>query len=271
MKLKHNKKRNVGFVYEVLIKELSKASIEKSEPKKQKVVKILKTFFSKNAPLREELDIYQSFEEVNNLDEKVAQKIIHEARYQASMLNENLIYENKSKIINLINKELGQDSWDTFVKDYKRMATVNQAIFSKLSPKKQVFVEKKLLDIMTSPKEEKKQFPNINNVALKTFLNNFNSQYSTTLSESQKNLLEKYITSSSEDDLEFKIYLYSEIDRLKARLSENTKNNVIDSKKINLILEKMNDYSSRQIDKKMITEIVKIQSLVSELNNANDA
>ena len=271
MKLKHNKKRNVGFIYEVLIKQLSKASMQKSEEKKQKVIKILKTFFSKNAPLREELNIYQSFEDIHQLDERTAQKIIFEARHQASMLNHKNINENKSRIINLINKELGQDSWDTFVKGYKRMATINQAIFSKLSPKRQVFVENKLLDIMISPETEKKQFPNVNNMALKTFLNNFNSQYAETLNESQKNLLEKYITSNSEDNLELKIYLYDEIDRLKTNLNENIGNNNVDTKKIKLILEKMHGYSTCRIDKNMITEIVKIQSLVDELNNADNA
>ena len=52
MKLKHNKKRNVGFIYEVLIKQLSKASMQKSEEKKQKVIKILKTLFQKCAAER---------------------------------------------------------------------------------------------------------------------------------------------------------------------------------------------------------------------------
>ena len=40
--------------------------------------------------------------------------------------------------------EKGQNSWDTFVTDYKKIATVNQVVFSKTNPKKQVFLEQKL-------------------------------------------------------------------------------------------------------------------------------
>ena len=36
MKMKHNKKRNTAFMYEVLIKELSKASMNNLQEKKEK-------------------------------------------------------------------------------------------------------------------------------------------------------------------------------------------------------------------------------------------
>ena len=45
MKLKHNKKRNTAFVYEVLINEFSKATMHDLQEKKQNALNILKTFF----------------------------------------------------------------------------------------------------------------------------------------------------------------------------------------------------------------------------------
>jgi len=267
MRLKHNKKRNTAFIYEVLVKELSKASMLNTQEKKTKIINILKEFFSKGKSLKEELEIYQSFEDLPESDENIVQKIISEARYQVSILNRKKVYENQTKIINLINKNLGQESWDTFVHNYKKIATVNQAIFSKSSPKKQVFLEQKLIGTLMEPTTEKKSFPNINKLTLSVFLKKFNNEYGETLNEHQKKLLSKYITSYKDDGLELKIFLYNELDRLKKTLTKEVKNKNDNSSKFELILEKIKRYSSKKIDRIMITEVIKIQSLVGEVNN----
>lgn len=269
MKLKHNKKRNTAFIYEVLIKELSKASMHNLQEKKNKTIKILKSFFSKDMPLKEELDIYHSFNDIEKIDKNIAQKIIFEARDQALRLEQEKIDASKTTIINLINKELGKDSWDTFVSDYKKMATVNQAIFSKLPPKKQVFLEQKLVELLTLDKKENKQFPTINKLTLKSFLKRFNEEYAGSLNESQKALLSKYITSYDDDGVDLKVFLYNEIDRLKNRLQEEKQKSSNNSPKLQLIIEKIENYSDKEIDRNMITEIIKIQSLVSELKDVS--
>tara|TARA_R110000796_G_scaffold36376_3_gene92712 strand:- start:273 stop:1082 length:810 start_codon:yes stop_codon:yes gene_type:complete len=268
MKFKHNKKRNTAFIYEILIKELSKASMKNLQERKEKIVYILKSFFSKGTPLKEELNIYHSFNNLQDQDKQIVQKIIFEARTQAEKINIKEIFEEKTKIINLINKKLGQNSWNNFVNDYKKIATVSQVVFSCAPPKKQVMLEEKLTNMLIEKKEEKKPFPNVNKLALNSFLNKFNDQYSDSLNESQKNLLNKYITSYKDDGLELKTYLYEEIDNLKRTLDEQIKKNPSTSPKINLILEKMKNYSSKNIDRNMITEVIKIQALVSELRNA---
>ena len=201
MKFKHNKKRNTAFIYEILIKELSKASMKNLQERKEKIVYILKSFFSKGTPLKEELNIYHSFNNLQDQDKQIVQKIIFEARTQAEKINIKEIFEEKTKIINLINKKLGQNSWNNFVNDYKKIATVSQVVFSCAPPKKQVMLEEKLTNMLIEKKEEKKPFPNVNKLALNSFLNKFNDQYSDSLNESQKNLLNKYITSYKDDGL----------------------------------------------------------------------
>ncbi len=60
MKLKHNKKRNTAFLYESLIKEFTIAIIKKDNERQDTIKNILKEFFSKNKPLKKELDIYNT-------------------------------------------------------------------------------------------------------------------------------------------------------------------------------------------------------------------
>mgnify|MGYP003652069882 FL=1 len=269
MKLKHNKKRNTAFVYEILIAELSKASMHGLHEKKSTVLSILKTYFSKNSILREELDIYRSFDDLDGVDTSTLEKIILEARGHAASLNEKRVYRAPSSVIDKINKELGPDSWDGFVKNYKKLATINQSIFTKSNPKAQVFVEQKLTKLLGEKKENFEPFPTINKLTLKTFLDKFNEQYSNTLNENQKSLLSRYVTSYKDDGLELKAYLYEEIGRLKENIQKHVKENFETSPKLTLVLEKINGYQNKNIDKKLITEVIKIQSLVSELENGD--
>ena len=59
MKLKHNKKRNTAFLYETLIKEITKAVIDKNAELKDKIVFIVKESFKKNSLLYKELNLYK--------------------------------------------------------------------------------------------------------------------------------------------------------------------------------------------------------------------
>ena len=269
MKLKHNKKRNTAFVYETLINEVSKASMYNLQERKNQALNVLKTFFCKGAPLREELEIYKSFEGLEDLDADTIEKIIFEAKAYASKLNADVIYESQTKIIDVINKKLGAESWNSFVRDYKRMATINQVVFNKTNPKKQVFVEKRLFELLTKKDEaSEKPFPNVNNLALKTFLQKFNSQYSSTLDENQKILLNKYVSSYKDQGLELNMFLYNEIDRLKEEVQKQI-DKTDETSRLSLIIEKINSYQNKKVDKKLITEVIKMQSLVHELNNGN--
>ena len=49
MKLRHNKKRNTAFLYESLIRELTKAVVQKNDFLKEKIVKMIKENFKGNS------------------------------------------------------------------------------------------------------------------------------------------------------------------------------------------------------------------------------
>jgi hypothetical protein len=53
--MKHNKKRNTAFLYECLIKEMTKAVVRKDLELKEQIVRILKQYFTKGTPLSRRL------------------------------------------------------------------------------------------------------------------------------------------------------------------------------------------------------------------------
>lgn len=266
MKYSHNKKRNTAFIYEALIVEMSKAVMHNKLQRKDRILRLIKEHFRKGTVLNKDLEIYKSFAETKDLDDKLIVSLLAEAKKQYISLDRKLIFDSQTKLINEINKKFGQEVWNNFIPNYKKLATVNQTLNQDLSPKKQVLMEKKLIDNFLKKKEDKKPFPNVNNLAVKTFIEKFNKEYSETLTETQKDFLNRYIMSSKDDGVEFKMYLYEEIDRLKATLQEKiTKTDKDMSAKLQKVIDKMTNYNERKINKSLVSEIMKIQSLTDEV------
>jgi len=215
--------------------------------------------------LKKELDIYRSFEDLADLDRTVVEKIITESKEQYRRLDKKRIFNIQTLLIQEVNKDLGKLVWDSFLSQYKKIATLNQVLAQNNSPKYAVMVEQKLIESLCAPISDKKPLPNINNLAMKQFIDKFNTEYSNNLNEHQKTLLNKYIMSYHDDGMDLKIYLYEEIDRLKVVLHEYTIGSNPTSQKIAKVAEKIENYHSKRIDTKLISEIIKIQALTSEL------
>lgn len=267
MKLNHNKKRNTIFIYEMLVKELSKASMYNIAERKQQILSILREAFSKDKPLKKELEIYKSFQQIDDMKTTTVEKMIAESKKRFAALDRKQIFDEQTKVINKINKTLGPGVWNTFITEFKKMATVNQILNQSLAPKNQVLLEEKFLENFVVVSEKKRPFPNVNNLAVKNFVEKFNEEYSTSLNENQKELLNKYISSHQDRGIELKAYLYEEIDRIREQLlSGADKQDKVTSEKVEKIIEKMGAYNQRKIDRSFITEVMKIQSLIEEIN-----
>jgi len=265
--MNHNKKRNTILIYEMLIGELTKAVVNKDNPRRMNIVSLLREYFGKNRLLRKELEIYKSFESDDTLPEVLVEKLIAEAKKQHAKLNRQEVFREQSTLIEKINKNVTPEVWTNFVPNFRKYATINQVLQQALPPKKQVVLERKLMMQITSKEEPlRTKFPKINNLTIKTFISKFNDEYIDKLNESQRNLLNKYVLSCTDNGLEFKMHLYNEIDNIKKTLTENKARQPEQiQKKINLVLEKISTYSKVKVNKDMLLEIIKIQSLSEEL------
>ena len=268
MKINHNKKRNTAFIFEVLVQELTKSSIKEDHNRKNLIVGILKEFYSKNKILKQELEIYKSFEDISSKDNVLVDKILQEAKKQFVSLNRQQVFKEQSKIINIINKTLGQESWKNYIASYKKLATINQALTQDKNPKRQVLAEQKLVQMLLATDTENIKLPKINNLAMSAFIQKFNEKYTSVLSEQQKIFLSKYINSNDDNNLELKTYLYQEVENINNFLNEN-KNRFGQeiSEKIKKVLAKVDGYKTQKFSDEIVFEVFRIQSLVSELQN----
>jgi hypothetical protein len=272
MRLKHNKKRNTAFVYEALIRELTKAVVRKNKQRKNQIVSIIKEHFNNDSLLSKELSLYQTICETRDLDRGTAEKVIIESRISHRALDKKALYQEQSKLIKMINKTLSGNIYNNFVPNYRSIASAYSIFNSEVPPKDRVLLENKMAEIMTlegseHSSEEKKH---IDNIVYKTFVKKFNSEYGETLLSEQKELLSRYITSFSDNGIELKIYMNEEIGRLKEAVAAASMNTHIKAdeemkKKTEKVLELLHDFRNREIDDSMVEVTLKIQDLAKEL------
>ena len=129
-------------------------------------------------------------------------------------------------------------------------------------------LENQVAELLMENKVNKEiNFPKIDNLAFKTFLQKYNSTYSKNLLSEQKELLGKYITSFADNGLPFKIFLNEEIDRLKTNLTEKIKqtpqNNL--NEQLKEVLTVVDGFKKQKIDKKLVEKVLKIQNLMGEI------
>ena len=266
---KHNKKRNTAFIYEALVREIVKQSVAKNEQKRNVAIRIMKEAFAPKTELRKELDLYKTLLENNDLQEKIAEKILVETKNQHSMVNQEQLFKEQSVAISKINKELSKSVFNNFVPNYKFLATISQVFGNTDSPKAKVLLETQIVEKLTSKTQEEIQTPQVSSLVVKTFTKRFNDSYSTLL-EGQKQLLSNYISSFADNGLEFNFYLSEEIGRLKSVISEaqeldEAKNDDKIKQNLSKVQEILENVHKEPINKNTLYTILKVQQLEKEI------
>jgi|MDSZ01.1.fsa_nt_gb hypothetical protein len=271
MRIKYNKKRNTAFIYESLISEIFKSIANEDAEKKEKVIEIIKEFFSKDSILFKEMQIYTTIYETRGVSKDIAERLINEAKKDYLSLDADKIFETQTSLINKINKVVSPQVFSNFVPNYRDLATISQIFGGELPLKQRVMLESQAIGNMVKKVNVQKESENLV-MEQDDVLTKFNEKYESTLNEDQKSLLSKYVVSFADNGVEFKTHLNKEIGRLKnsvnkiSNLSEIKNNNNLSSKveKVNNILE---GFSKTPFNKEVLTKVIKIQSFVKEFSD----
>jgi len=276
MKLRHNKKRNTAFIFEALVKEMTKNVIKKNDEKKKQIAAIIKEHFKSNSILGKELKLYQAVVEEKDLGtDQEAQNLLQEAKRQYDKLDKQEIFQEQSHVISKINKLLSKDVFSNFVPNYKSLATVYQIFNQEMTPKNRLVLEGTIVeDIVHNAKSVMQKIPG-DSLVFKNFVKKFNSEYSGKLFEEQRTLLSNYITSFADNGIDFKIFMNEELGRLKEELSNARKLQELETnaemlEKTERVLEFVDSFRERELDEQSIEKILKIQKLVRELQTNGD-
>mgnify|MGYP001303641856 CR=1 FL=1 len=274
MKIRHNKKRNTAFLYEALLVELTKAIVSQDANRKNQLIEAMAIYFSEGTSLKKDLECYKALNETSELDTYTAEKLIWEVkRDRAEKIDSKRLFTEQTSLIKLINKNISKSVFSNFVPGYKSLATIAQVFNTDLTAKNRVLLEKELVKQLISSSEtpSEKEMVQIDNLTYNTFVKKFNEIYSTSLLEEQRDLLNKYILSFTDNETALKTYLNEELGRLKQSLdaalnSENCfKDDSTMKSSAKKVLNMINEFKIRKIDQEMIEKVLKIQTLVKEI------
>ena len=268
--MKHNKKRNTAFLYESLVKELTKAFVRNLETRRDKILKIIKENFHKNSDLFEDLRLYKSIlENKDKMTKDFTNRFLLETKKDYNHLNRKNVFNAQTKLISQINQQLGADVFRNFIPNYKDIATVGSWFQdNKSDAKSRLIIETKVKSLLVPKKSQQDDMKHIDNLTYKTFVGKFNETYKNSLRENQKNLLTNYITSFSDNGLGLKSFVNEELQSLKKQINEKLSEvnlNVDRRDKLSQVFIVLENFKKKPLNENMVKKLFYIQDLMEEL------
>jgi len=270
MKIRHNKKRNTAFVFESLIKEITISILKEDKERKDKAISLVRKHFKAGSVLHQHLQCYRSLYENQNLTKEICEKILKEAKLSTRTIDTEGLFKSQTDLINDVNKELEPSVFNNFVPNYKTLATIDQIFSTKLSPKNAVILESQVIHNMMKNPNNKESLDPVDSLVVTSFASKFNSKYDEFLLENQKDLLNHYISSFTDNALGLKMFLNDEIGRLKDRLQEaltvdEIKNDAEMVQKTKKVFEKLQEFKNSGIHESVVLAVLRTQQLEQEI------
>lgn len=223
-KLKHNKLRNTGLIFEILTRNLM---VETLNGKKPISISIIKKHYTLNSELNKELKLYEGLSHHRN---SFADQFIDSILRTRKKLDSKKLEEEKYNLVKSLKKFYDlNEFFNTRIQNYKLHASIYKIFESREEENPEEYFNTKTLvleHIQGKPKEETKseyedlvaEDPDILKLGFKMIVEKFNSKYKG-LNRKQKDLLSLYINGDSNSE-DFKSYVYKEVGHINRELTE---------------------------------------------------
>jgi hypothetical protein len=274
MTKKHNKKRNVGIVYEQLLRYISTKIIENRQDMSKKAVKILEKRFSKKTELYKEFRLVNALVNSTVSGTHVAAGILTEAKQAARNIDQLKLMKEKSLLIKEINYELNESSFfHKKIDNYKTYATV-QMLINEWTKKdrsdlaKQIEYEKLVVEHLIAEKQKTMTIDEnkADKLVFQVMSKKINEKYGHNLSSEQKDIIRNYAI-YNRDPQALTIFLENlKLKTLKQLdLLRETSDNTVLLSKVDLVYENLSKLSSESVNDDAIKKYLTISNLKQQL------
>jgi hypothetical protein len=283
MRIKHNKFRNTGVLFELLVRQIASDTLANTD---SKAVKIVKKFFH-NSELAKEHKLYHTIVTAPRLSEGKAEVLVNTTVDLAKKLNKEQLLKEKYNLIKEVKKHYNLESFfKSKITNYNILAAAytlfESAMENKFVEPKQIVINKlTLLEHITKKqliKEEitevaealNKEDNNVRLLAYRILIEKFNNKYAN-LSDRQKLVLKEFINNISNPE-HLKIYINENLDKVKKELVFLVKK--VDDKtieiKLNEVISLIKPISNKSSvkDDHLVT-LLQYQQLAEEIKKIN--
>lgn len=268
----HNKKRNVGIIYEQIINFICQKTMENNSDESEKAINIIKKHFDKNTQLYKEYKLFKALVTTHNMSDHLATSIINEAKKACNhMFNSDILEKQKSSLIKDLNYTFGKGViFEQKVKDYRIYATIQTLLnewrnelknFDKVT-EYEILLHESL--VKNYEVDDQQQIPKIDNLTRKIMKEIFTKKYNAQLNKTQRDLISIFI----KDDENQLSEMYQEIKKSSKKLLENyiqNCNNNILIEKYSRVNNQINKASVNDMSKETLQKFLTIAKLKEEL------
>lgn len=281
-KLKHNKKRNVGIIYELLVRNMTKALVANNLTDVNKIKSLIENHFNKKTELYKEYKIFSALS-ANVIEENksnIAKSMIAESKKMIKRINNVKLEKEKSNLIREINYKFGKKFYFEHVPNYVNLATIQIALNEwkkeTFDVKKTVLLEEKIINnLVALPKQEtyKKIKEDIdksdsNKIVMNIMTKKINEKYEN-MNSDQKELIKNYVF-FFENNQEKLVKMLKERKNTSLKLLKRFKNNNQSSylnNKIDNVADNIKRIDENNISDETIVKFLTVSQLISELKS----
>ena len=277
MKVKHNKKRNVGLIFAQLSQYVSEALVEGDIEKSKKALSILKKHFIPGSELFREFRLFRAMIVTSVPSDSLATSIISEAKSAARNLNTRTLQQEKSLLIKDINYSLPEPGfYNRRVSEYKSFATLQTLLSEWRSDNPDIAVISKFESELHSHLLKEKSFedindfrtPDVNNLVVEIMHKKIEEKYGDSLTASQVELLREYVFSNTNENQDaFKKYLFEvkrQVIESVDRFSYTCENDIL-SEQLSSVKEGIKKLEPEEITDDSISRYLTLIKLTEEL------
>ena len=207
----HNKKRNVGVVYELLLRRVSECLVNENTKDAQITLDILSKKFKKGTALYKEFRLFRALAKSQVSDSDIAKAILNEAKTAARTTDISLLEKEKSNLIREMNYTLKDSSlYRRYVPDYKTLATIQTLLndwrdTAGADIERIALYESRVISHLLSEKKitnlKNETNHDIDGLVVKIMTEKINKKYGKSFDKDQRKILKLYAFSeSSESD-----------------------------------------------------------------------
>jgi hypothetical protein len=226
-KLKHNKKRNIGLLYEFFTRFIGKAILENRDNDIVKAKTLLKKHLNRGTDLYKELKLFKVLSEANVSNREQALHLINRVREAVKYQSQARLELEKTSLIHEVNSNLNADLFfEEAITDYKKLGVIQVLLntwrdetLKESVVGETVYLEEKLIDFMmnNNSKDDSQQAlqmttEDVDRLVVNLMTEKVNKKYSN-LNEEQKDVIRLYVF--SKDDAQVKESLVEKLSGIK--------------------------------------------------------
>ena len=274
----HNKKRNVGIIYEQLLQRASAALVDNDTKTVEVCTSIIKKYYKPGTEIFKEFRLFQALLNTTVKSEALSLRIIQEAKRGVHMFSQHQIDIEKSALIRDINKNLNDANFFNLpIKEYRLYATLQTLMNDwqkedETSLSRIVEYEQKVLEWLGSDKDVSPTLnelttKDVSSLSVKIMNEKFEKKWGDKLNDLQRSLIKDYIHGKVDNQMLETIK--NRAVRGLSRLKESADNPVI-LEKLDEVINRTRHINAQSLDDSGIVKFMHLTQLYQELESKDE-